>query len=253
MSYLQACLLGCLQGLAEFLPVSSSAHLIIVQEYLGVSLGEGQILFNLILHLGTLLAILIVFQKEILAIRYKPSRMNLIALSLLPTIALGLLINSASSFFLHIPVVGCMLILNALILWVAHSLSQKTYQESFSKRKALWIGLAQGFAVIPGLSRSGLTITAGFRVGLDAGEAFSYSFILAIPTILMAFFYELFHNFSEIHMLSLGPIFVGFITSFLVGWVSLLLLKMVFILKRLDVFSYYCLALGVILLLKEGS
>lgn len=145
-----------------------------------------------------------------------------------------------------------MLCLNASILWLGHRLSLKNHEESFSLTKALLIGVAQGFAVIPGLSRSGMTICMALGLKMKLQQTFFYSFALAIPTIILAFSYELLKHHATLSMMDYRVLLLGFISSALVGWASLEVFRRLFTAKHLDFFAIYCIVMGLITLVRSS-
>ncbi len=267
MDIFQAVILGVIQGLTEFLPVSSSGHLVIFQRVFGLS--EPELFFDISVHIGTLAAVFIYFRMEIRDIvisffrfvtmlaknkvslsRYSEKRevktAFLIIAGSIPTAIIGIIFHTiADTLFSSVSLVGFMLIITGLILWRTRSI-QKIDQDNidFSFKEALIIGLIQGLAVIPGISRSGSTIAVGLFLGLNRETAASFSFLLSIPAIIGAAILTL-KDVSELSLLQIGPILSGVLTSFVVGYIALMLL-MHFVKKgRLFIFAPYCWFVGV--------
>ncbi len=258
MDLMWAALLGALQGLTEWLPISSSGHLVIVQRLISYE----SVLFDAMVHGGTLLAVLVAFREDVLAlIRGLASlplallpgrslgsegRLALFTLvSTLPIVLVGLLLADAiEGMFSDTKVVGIGLFITGAFL-----LATKRSKESreLDLRTSLLMGLAQALAVVPGISRSGSTISAGMIGGLRRDEAVTFSFLLSIPAIAGALTLELIRSpLGEV----IAPVnLVGFLSSFVVGLVAIRILIAVVRRRELHLFSYYCFALGVVLML----
>ncbi len=198
--YLKACLFGVVQGLTEFLPVSSSGHLFILHRFIDLPI-ENEIAYDVFLHLATLLAVVIYLRRDVFdlakawfnSILGKSSPLGGLAwLIVLATIPAGFFGFILSDFFSSdkvrsLPVVATMLIVVGILFIVFEKISKKTLDYSgLSWQKSLFIGIAQILALIPGTSRSGITIIAGLGTGLKREEAIRFSFILSIPIILGA-------------------------------------------------------------------
>ena len=191
MTYLEAFYLAVIQGLTEFLPISSSAHLILLSEYLGSS---QNLFYDVSLHLGTLIAVCIYFKedlKEIISSILRdrsPSNNKLLIqliISSLPTLLFGfLLVDLIDSFLRTSSIIAITTIVFGVVLFAAtYKIPKKTTIDEITIREALIIGLAQSIALIPGTSRSGITISTGLFLGLDNKTASRFSFLMAIPTI----------------------------------------------------------------------
>ena len=270
MDLFQAIILGVIQGLTEFLPVSSSGHLIIFQNLFG--LNEPELFFDISVHVGTLAAIIIFFWKEIwaiiislahfiaLALKKRISFSNvykdkdaklavLIAIGSIPTGIIGILFHKiADTLFSSVVLVGFMLIVTGLLLWATRWVKKDRKNiDNFSAKDALIIGLVQGIAIIPGISRSGSTIAAGLFLGLNRETAARYSFLLSIPAILGAAVLSL--NHLSAHILPLKVTLFGAVTSCIVGYWALKLLVKIVKHGRIQIFAPYCWAIGVLALI----
>lgn len=265
MSILQGILLGLLQGLTEFLPVSSSAHLLLVQDWLGLT--APQLTFSVAVHLGTLSAVLFSFRKEIgglcrtvftgrIFLRPKEERSRLfwlLLLSLLPLLLIYPFKDFLDPLLLSPTVAGICLLFNGLILLLCDLVPSggKTAGE-MKKRDALFIGLLQSVALLPGLSRSGTTVTAGLCRGLDRSFAAQYSFLLSIPTILGGAVLEGWKVLEAgLEPSVLLPCLWGTVAAALSGFCAISLLKYLLRSKKFFYFALYTFALGVIALLSE--
>ncbi len=253
MSVPETIILGIIQGLTEFLPVSSSGHLVIFQRFLGVE--EPGITLEVFLHLATLLSVFWVFRRDFAALlsfrRDKTQRRFLILLIMgtIPTGIIGLLgkplIHDAYRSTL---LTGCMLLVTGTLLWIINSFKAgaKTI-DTMSSRDALVVGVMQGLAILPGISRSGATITGALWTGLDRATAVRYSFMLSAPAIFGAALLEM------KDMLETG-VETGILWNYLAGgffaFVCGVLAIRVFIRllqnKKFNYFSYYCFIAGII-------
>ena len=259
INILQAVFLGFVQGVTEFLPISSSGHLVFFQSLFG--LRESQLFFDVMLHVGTLLAVVVFFWKDIARIvqgsmnmlkREKRDQQGgklllLIVLATVPTGLMGIVFRDwFESFFSEPKFVGIMLLVTGGVLWVTRYVrGQSRGVEGMTWKDALLIGIAQGLAIMPGISRSGATISTGFYCGLDRSLAGRFSFLLSIPAILGATVLE----FAEIE--TIGAIWVtlvGATVAFCVGLLSLKLLMGIIRAGRLFNFSYYCWGMGLLMI-----
>ncbi len=259
MDYLYAALLGLVQGLTEFLPVSSSGHLVIAQHVLG--LGEknamlNSLTFDIVLHLGTLLAVLVYFRARVFSLArclfdttlVEDRKMLLfVIIGTLPAVAAGLFIKSQLGGLYHSATFASLMLLvtGAILLSTGWF---KTGVGSVGKKSALWIGVAQACAILPGISRSGTTISMGMFLGITPEKAAEYSFLLAIPAILGAAVLEL-KDLSSVSTENLGVFLVGAAVAFIsglaaVGWLMKLIGK-----GKFKYFGVYCVALGAVSLI----
>ncbi|TCL42447.1 MULTISPECIES: undecaprenyl-diphosphate phosphatase [Oscillospiraceae] len=268
MSGLQALLQGALQGLTEFLPISSSGHLSIFQYFTGLS-GESGLLFTVLLHLGTLIAVFIAFWKTILELvveffhmlgeiftgRFRLSQANpsqrmilLLIVSLLPLCFFILFKDFYASLSSDndITVEGLCLIVTGILLTLADRSrkGRKTARE-MRFRDALVIGVAQGIAPLPGVSRSGSTVAAGMLMGLDRQYAVTFSFIMGIPAVLGANVLELGEALgSGSFELPLVPVLIGVAAAVVFGIIAIKMVQWVVRTDKFKYFAWYTLALG---------
>jgi len=276
MSILQSIILGIIQGLTEFVPISSSGHLVLVRDVLGWP--DSGLGFDVILHLGTLLAVLIYFRKEwirliksfFLAVyslakpkaadSYNEEDRNLIIMIIIATIPaglVGLIFGGILSFmFRSIPWVASFLLVTAFFMIGAeikhrrYSADQK-YQsiKEISFWDAAAIGIAQAIAVLPGISRSGATIGAGFFRGLKRSSAAKFSFLLSAPIILGAGLVDIYNIIKEGQFDGHWYLFLfGFVFSFIFGFLSIKYMISYLKTKSLRLFVYYLIGLGIVLL-----
>jgi undecaprenyl-diphosphatase len=241
MNISYAILLGILQGLTEFLPISSSAHLVIVQSYIKDFHQPGA-LFDITLHFGTLLAIFIYFRKEIKNILFNNRKVIiLIVIGSIPTGIIGLLLKDyAEILFSSLSLSSLMLIVTGILLYIASKFNNNGKKE-IRKSDAILIGVIQGLSVIPGISRSGSTISVGIYRGIKAEHAAEFSFLLSIPAVLGANILSM-RDFVLLSGTEVSYYIIGMLTSFLSGLIGLhFLMKFI---NRLNYFSYYCFAIG---------
>ena len=253
MGILEAFILGIVQGLTEFLPVSSSGHIEIVKTLLKASIEEQNLLVTIVLHAATALSTIFIFWKDIKKIilglcqfRWNEElKFSLkITLSMIPAALVGLFFETEieTLFNGQIILVGSLLIFTGLLLFLADKAKQ-TGQE-VTKTNALLIGTAQAIAILPGISRSGATIATSVLLGIDREKAARFSFLMVVPLILGKIVKDLLHGEIQIESNSFLPLAVGFITAFFTGliackWMITLVKK-----SQLKYFSYYCFLTG---------
>lgn len=268
MELYQGLVLGVLQGLTEFLPVSSSGHLVLGQNFFGIS--EPALSFDVSVHIGTLVAVLVVFFEQIKAIFVSLGRLirsagsmdkikqavqedgdvrfaALIIVGSIPTAIIGLILrNYVDLLFSSLVIVGSMLLVTGTFLWFTRltpSGGKKVKEIRF--RTAFFIGTCQGIAVIPGISRSGATIAAGLFSGVERETAARYSFLLSMPAIVGAELLMLKDSFAT----GIGFNFITLLSTlvaFIVGTLALVVLMRIVKKGRLHLFAPYCWALGAI-------
>lgn len=271
MDIISGIILGIVQGLTEFLPISSSGHLVLFQNLLGFK--EPELLLDCALHLGTLLALCIYLRSDLKSIlietkKYttgffrirgikKPIRENphtsialMVLIGTLPTLLIAMLFRSAiENLFGSLSAVGFTLVVTGLILAMT-----KLIPEDYSRREevailvALAVGAAQGLALIPGISRSGATIVCGLVCGLRRELAARFSFLLAIPAIIGATVVQL--NAEAVGRVGLLSLTLGFVFAALVGLIALKILMGMVRKGKLFWFAPYCCALGLFILLR---
>ena len=267
MDIIQGIIIGIVQGLTEFLPVSSSAHLVFIQKLLGV---ESSLAFDTFLHLGTLIAVLWFFRWDIIKMLkswwlsigdimqgrfrqgfnedpYKRLAWYVI-LGTIPVAIVGLLFEDAvEALFagaLYVP--AFFLFVTGTILYLSQRMASGNVNlNNISKKEALWMGLGQACAILPGLSRSGTTIAAGLTIGLEKEFAAKFSFILSIPAIFGAFILQLKDIGSALDV-NFMPVFLGFAASIVAGYLAIRWMLDLIQNKSLDIFAYYCWLMGII-------
>ncbi|MDD4189101.1 MAG: undecaprenyl-diphosphate phosphatase [Eubacteriales bacterium] len=255
MSILEAIILGIVQGFTEFLPVSSSGHLVMLQMLFGIE--EGALVFDIALHLATLIPVIIIFRKDILAIIRKPfSKMTaLLAAALVPTGIIALLFSDfIEETFQSGKFLGIAFVITGLVLWFADKAKNKKKDEKTATFKdAAFIGTAQAIAILPALSRSGLTISAALATGMSRDFALKFSFLLSIPTILGAAAkggYDMLKTNQPVS-LELLPTIIAVIAASVCGYLAIRFMKRILEKGSLRVFSYYVFSLGALILIDQ--
>lgn len=233
--------------MTEFLPVSSSGHLVLLHRAFGLE--EPQLAFDIFLHIATMASVLIFFAKEIVRIVSSDRKvMWLILLACIPTFVIGFLFkDSAERLFGSAVTVGWMLVVTGAWLIFAHlaAIRNKTPRE-MSKFDSLLIGMAQGIAVIPGISRSGATIGAGLALGVDAQKAVTFSFLLSVPAILGASAVKFMDIREGVAGSSSAPFAAGGAAAFLAGLAAIYLLMKAVKANKFWAFGVYCVFAGII-------
>lgn len=254
---LAAIIMGIVQGLTEFLPVSSSGHLIIVPYLLGITDPFITSLeFSVILHVGTLGALLLYFRSDWLrlvpafltllrdrSLAGDPDRRlaALLAIATVPALVLGFLLNDVAELIRNVGLVAVMLVVGGAILWLAERAgSRRRMALDLSFGQALAIGGAQAIALVPGISRSGISISAGLFAGLQRDEAARFSFLMATPITAAAAAYELLKVArGESIAFQVGPMAAGLVASFVFGLLAIAVLIRLLRTRSTDVFVVY--------------
>ncbi len=256
MGYIESIILGIIQGLTEFLPVSSSGHLELAKALLGdESLPKESLTFTVVLHFATALSTIIVFRKEVIEIIKglfqfqwnEETQFSLkIILSMIPAVVIGLAFEEQlESFFSgQILLVGFMLLITGLLLLLADK--AKNTDKGVNYKNAITIGVSQAIAMLPGISRSGATISTAVLLGIDRTKAARFSFLMVVPLILGKVAKDLLGGEINFNSDEIGALSIGFIAAFLSGllactWMITLVKK-----SKLIYFSIYCGIVGVL-------
>lgn len=270
MGFIESFFLGVLQGIAEFLPISSSGHLAVAKELL--HLRDVPMFYDIILHIATLLAIFIVYWKTIwrlitTSVRFifrktteaDKSDLNFIAAVLIATCFTAVIGFALKDLVENLPVkiISLLFIVTGILLLVCDkfaenktavaSVAVENKNTTIKLRSAVIVGIVQGLTVFPGISRSGSTISAGLLCGIRRSRIAEFSFILSIPSILGAFILDLVGSRTVPLNVGIGELAVGFIAALLTGIISLKLLTKLLKKAKLKVFSFYLIPLGIIL------
>ena len=246
MDSFSALIFGIVQGLTEFLPVSSTAHLIIVPQWL--CLPEPTVAFDVMLHLGTLLAVLVFFWKDIVSMLTRtPRLLGLLMIATVPTGILGICFKGFfESFFESNLWIGVFLMITGCLLWFAERAGSKNEKglKEMTWKDALVIGTMQGVAILPGISRSGSTVATSLFRGLNREFAATFSFLLSVPAILGAALLKA----KEIQSLPLKTSLIGLVASFVMGVLAIKIFVTLIKKKGIRIFSWYCWILGAIMI-----
>ena len=254
MNILQAAILGIFQGIAEFLPISSSGHLIVLQRVFGME--EPALTFDIVVHLGTLVAILVVFWGDVWALIKNPfSKMTgLLIVGSIPVVIAGLFFRNAIENYLRTGIwLAAAFAVTGVLLVVADRFTEgKKSDRDITYLDALFVGVMQALALPPGISRSGTTITGALARGINRKAAAKFSFMLAIIAIAGAGALEAVHLVRGTVSpgdVGIGAMAVGFVTSMLVGYLAIKLLMKLIEACKLKYFSYYVWGLAALILL----
>ena len=260
MTFFQAVFLGLLQGLTEFLPVSSSGHLAIAQHFLH-GFAQPGVLFDVLLHLATACAVVVYFRRDCLLLAKAPFSngpeaplyrrlLKLLVIGSIPTAVIGLLFKDFFiSLFHNLTVVSLMLLVTGGLLFLSERLRSGHRREGdLTLWDVLLVGTAQGGAIIPGISRSGATIAVLLLKGVDGETAARFSFLLALPAIVGAGFLSV-GDLSEVSAAGLPIYLTGMLVAFATGLLSIHWLLAVVRRRRLYAFGFYCCLVGVFFLI----
>jgi undecaprenyl-diphosphatase len=254
MDIFEAIILGIIQGLTEFLPVSSSGHLELAKVILGdTSVPEESLTFTVVLHFATALSTMVIFRKEVEEIlkglfQFKWNddlKFSLkIIISMIPAVIVGLLFEEQLESFFggKILLVGCMLLLTSLLLLLADKAKNTTKKVSFSN--SVIIGVSQAIAMLPGISRSGATISTSVLLGIDRTRAAKFSFLMVVPLIFGKIGKDVLSGDLSFQSSEMVPISAGFIAAFLAGLLACKWMIAIVKKSKLSYFSLYCAIVG---------
>lgn len=254
MDYIEALILGVIQGLTEFLPVSSSGHLELGKAVLG-TVPEENLTFTVILHFATALSTILIFRKDIIDLlkglfQFKNNesfQFSLkIVLSMIPAALVGVLLEDEidTLFNGNVFFVGCMLLLTAGLLLLADK--AKNTGKSLTISNAIIIGISQAIAILPGISRSGATISTAVLLGVDKEKSARFSFLMVVPLIMGKIAKDILGGDINLGSAELMPMFVGFIAAFVSGLLACTWMIKLVKNSKLSYFSIYCLIVGII-------
>ena len=238
-------LIGFIQGLTEFLPISSSGHVVLFGSLFDL---DNLLLLSVVAHVGTLFAVIFCYRKRLVELVKKPfnkTNINLL-IATIPTVVIVLLFNHfiEDNFSTKTLIWG--FLLSAVLLIIADF--KKDSYRPVNKRSALYMGLAQGMALLPGISRSGSTLVCGLLVGVEKNEALDFSFLMSIPIIIASAVYESIKLFTMQLTVNWLGIFIVMITSFVFGILSIKLMLKIVKKNKLYFFSIYLIVLSLIIL-----
>lgn len=254
---IKAFILGIIQGLTEFLPVSSTGHLLLGRKIFG--LAEAGLFLDTMLHFGTLIAVIVVFWEDIVYILKNPFEKlsKLIIVGTIPTAIIGL---TFEDFFEEISVtgstVGWEFLATGVILWFADNMKKEGYKniDKISYTDALIVGTLQGAAILPAISRSGLTIAGALYRKINKEDAARFSFLLSLPAILGAVVLQSLKLVSgseveTLHTIGIIPLIIGTLSAVIAGYIAVKWMLRILQTGSLKVFSYYVWILGIIIII----
>lgn len=269
MGYIESIVLGLVQGLTEFLPVSSSGHLALLQHFFGVR-SDSVMLFTVMLHVGTLVSVFIMYRSDIwilikelfltikdlftgkgLRLQERPMRKLgvMIIVATIPTTVMGLGLNKFfEALNTNIPAIGIAWIATGFLLFFADRTGDGSRNiEKMNFRNGVFIGVMQGIAICPGISRSGSTMVGGLLTGLEREFAVKFAFLISIPTILGAAVLEIPQalNATASGSMETGPMLAGIVVAAVSGVLAIKAMIKVVVAQKLKYFSYYVWALGI--------
>jgi undecaprenyl-diphosphatase len=253
---IETIILGLIQGITEWVPISSTGHLRIAEYFLGL---ESPLFFDLILHIGTLIVTLFFFRSDIKKLIYSIYKWEfttengklvpLIIIGTIPTAIIGFLFSSSISlYFIDLwPISGAYIFCGIILYFSKKGKEQKNKFRYFD---AIQIGIAQGIAIIPGISRSGFTIAFALLLGIKKEIAFKFSFLLSIPAIIGGLSLTFYQQPDMLRYVGVDliEIFVGIIVTIIVGYFSLKILQKSLVAKKFHLFAFYCWFLSIILI-----
>ena len=264
MDWLQALILGLVQGLTEFLPVSSSGHLAIGREILGVEAAE-DLVFEITVHVATVLATIIVFRKQIWKLlcglfkfKYNDETDYIlkICVSMIPVFIVGMFFkDKVESLFSSLLVVGLALVVTAMLLLFSDiyggrgKVAERRYRNGIGWWQALTVGIGQAFAVIPGLSRSGTTISTGLLCGVKREAVAQFSFLMVLVPILGEAFLDLVGGDVAASSVGMLPLLVGFLAAFVSGLFACKVMIALVKKAKLRWFALYCAIVGLVVII----
>ena len=252
MTIIDSIILGAVEGVTEFLPISSTGHLIVVSSFLGLEQTNAHKTFEVAIQLGSILAVLFLFVKRLLVDKMLWVK---IIIAFLPTAIFGFLFYKTIKALFGVESVAIMLIIGGFIFLIVeyfrrnHDDSKDKTINDLTIKQALTIGLFQSLSMVPGTSRSGATIIGGLFTGLSRKSAAEFSFLLAIPTMFVATFYDLYKNRAEMIIDDYSLLAVGFVTAFVVAYFTVKAVMNFLTTHTFIIFGVYRIIFGILLLI----
>lgn len=249
MEHIHAVILGIVEGITEFLPISSTGHLILAGELLGIPDGSLAKTFDIVIQLGAILAVVVLYFREL----FKWEMIKKLVVAFIPTAVIGLLFYKIVKMYLlgNVWVVLGALFVGGIALiiferWYAKKVLVVPPKESMSYRDAFLVGCAQAVAIVPGVSRSAATIVGGLSLGLSRQEIVRFSFLLAVPTMAAATGLDLFKNYELFSLADMRTIAIGFIISFIVALIVIKWFIRYVQKHNFEIFGWYRIILSII-------
>ena len=261
MNFIEAIILGIIQGLTEFLPISSSGHLEIANKLLNNKIGNENLLLIIVLHFGTAISTLIVFKQDIKNIihefvnvkRNKKSSSFVLKIiySMIPVVIVGLIFEEQiqNLFKGNLILVGFMLIITGLLLFLTDK--KKAVNKNVSTKNAIIIGVSQAIAILPGISRSGATISTAVLLGVNKNKAAKFSFLMVIPIIIGKIIKDLATGDISYKEEMFPILIIGFLSSLITGIIACKLMIKIVENSKLKYFSIYCFLIGIICIITQ--
>ncbi|GAW66647.1 UDP pyrophosphate phosphatase [Geoanaerobacter pelophilus] len=251
MNIFEAIILGIVEGLSEFLPISSTGHLILASALMKLQQSEAHKVFEVTIQLGAMLAVVQIYRKQLLA---RPELLKKVCFAFLPTGVLGYLLYKAVKSFFQPSLVSYTLIAGGIAfilieLWMKNRPASTASLDHMSYRQAFAIGVIQSLSMVPGVSRSGATIMGGLVIGMNRKDAAEFSFLLALPTMLAATCYDIYKNYAVFHLGDWQNIAVGFVTSFIFAVIGIKALLKIITSHTFIPFGIYRIAVGIVFLI----
>ena len=252
MDIIQAIIIGIIEGFTEFLPISSTGHMIVASKFLGIDESALMKAYEVIIQFSAIMAVMLIYRDKI-TFKKIDLWMKLL-LAFLPLAIVGFIFKDVIKSLFNVQTVAWMFIIGGIVFLIVEYFYKESEQhikdvEEVSYKQALWVGVAQIFSLIPGTSRAGATIVGGLLAGLDRKTSSDFSFLLAIPVMAAVSGYDLLKHYKDFADANLGAFIVGFAVSFLVAYITVKLF-LVFIQKFSFVpFGIYRIIFGIILLM----
>lgn len=236
MDIIQAIILGIIEGITEFLPISSTGHLIVASNWLSIDQTDTNKAFEVIIQFSAILAVVANY-KDKFTFKHRELWLK-VSLAFIPVGFVGLLFHKQIKEFFTVPVVGTMFIVGGIVFLIIEYFHKEHHVkvdevEAITYKQALWIGIAQVFALIPGTSRAGASIVGGLLVGLNRKASAEFSFLLALPVLAAAAGFDMLKHYKDLMDGNMLILLVGFVTSFLVSYVTIKLF-----IRFLDKFTF---------------
>jgi len=251
MDIFQAIIIGIIEGFTEFLPISSTGHMIVASEFMGIEQDKINTAYEVIIQFAAILAVMILYRDKI-----KPSKIVLwqkIMVAFLPLAIIGYLLKDYIKMLFSLEVVAVMFIVGGIIFLIVEKYYNEeeahiTSVDELSYKQALWIGIAQLFSLIPGTSRAGATIIGGLLLKMDRKSSAEFSFLLAIPVMGAVSGYDLLKHYQDFVGIDYIPFIVGFVVAFVVAYITIKLFLAFLARFTFVAFGIYRILFGVILL-----
>lgn len=251
MELIHAVILGIIEGLTEFLPISSTGHLIVVADWLGMEQTDQNTAFKVIIQVAAIFAVVTNYKE-----RFHPRHLTLwikVFIAFLPIAVIGVLFGDLIESLFVIHTVAWMFIIGGIIFLIVEYFYDEDIQpartmDDISYKQSAWVGFAQIFAVVPGTSRAGATIIGGMLTGMNRKTSAEFSFLLALPVLMASSAYSLLKYYSEFAETSFTPLIVGFVVSFLVAWLTMKLFLSFLERFTFNAFGIYRIIFGTLLL-----